>query len=322
MSDVLIDSLLDSALVLPFLFAVYLLIEILEHNLMFANRTKYLLQGKLAPLMGAGIGLIPQCGFSIMATNLYLAGKLSLGTLIAVFIATSDEAVPILIADGDTALKLLPMLAFKVIYAVFIGYLTDLIAKARKRKRAETEMTPQREDNNYPTENDTASAISEPLTDDNAETEKGCCGHKLEYRKTSSDGTKEKLKTYLLHPFIHSLKIFLYVFVITFLFGTLIYYVGQDKIAAFLSGSGWWQPFLTALVGLIPNCASSVIIARLYVMGGLTFGSCLAGLCSNAGIGLALLFRRNKNFAESFIVALVLYFSGVAVGLALSPLPW
>lgn len=322
MSEVLLDSLSDSALVLPFLFAVYLLIEILEHNLIFANRTKYLLQGKLAPLMGAGIGLIPQCGFSVMATNLYLAGKLSLGTLIAVFIATSDEAVPILIADGDTALKLLPMLAFKVIYAVFIGYLTDLIVNARKRKKIETETAPQREGYEDFTEGNVANDEVKPLTDADEETEKGCCGHKLEYKKDSAEGAKEKLKTYLLHPFIHSLKIFLYVFVITFLFGTLIYYVGEDKIAVFLSKSGWWQPFLTALVGLIPNCASSVIIARLYVMGGLTFGSCLAGLCANAGIGLALLFRRNKNFAESLIVAVVLYVSGVAVGLALSPIPW
>lgn len=318
MSEVLIDSLLDSLLVLPFLFAVYLIIEILEHNLIFANRTKYLLQGKLAPLMGAGIGLIPQCGFSVMATNLYLAGKLSLGTLLAVFIATSDEAVPILIADGATALKLLPMLAFKVIYAVFIGYLIDLIVSAKNnRKNHSLAHTEGSNDENI-------TVITEQNGEKNyEETEKGCCGHKLEFKSdAANNGVKEKLKTYLYHPFIHSLKIFLYVFAITFLFGTVIYYVGEDAIASFLSRSGRWQPFLTSLVGLIPNCASSVIIARLYVMGGLTFGSCLAGLCSNAGIGLALLFRRGKKFSETLIVTLILYFSGAVAGLILSPIPW
>lgn len=303
MTEVIVDALSDSLPILPFLFIVYVLIEVLERRLMFASRAKRLLRGKYAPLIGAGVGLIPQCGFSVMATNLYLSGNLTIGTLMAVFIATSDEAIPILISNGATALKLLPLLAIKVVFALFMGYLLDVIFKKRNAERF---------------------ALSEMRTsesEDIPEEETGCCHHKLEKSKKISD-KRELLTEYLLHPLIHSLKVFLYIVIINLLFGILIYYIGRDNIMVFLAQSGWWQPFLAGLVGLIPNCAASVIISQLYVLGGITFGACLSGLSVNAGIALALLLRKNKNIAESLTIVLILYFSGVGIGLICTPIPW
>ncbi len=303
MIDVIIDSLIDSSKVLPFLFAVYVIIEIIEKKLMFATRAKKLLRGKFAPLMGVGMGLIPQCGFSVMATNLYISRNITVGTLIAVFISTSDEAIPILLSSPSTAWKLLPMLGVKILYALFIGYLLDLIFW----KRNVAIFT---------------SSEEKAKEEVHEESEIGCCHHELKRDEGEQNNKKDILKTYLLHPLVHSVKVFLYILIINFLFGTLIYFVGQDKITVFLSQSGWYQPVIAGLIGLIPNCASSVIISQLYILGGISFGSCVAGLCVNAGMGVALLFRKNKNIKENLFVLGVLYLAGVLLGFILTPIPW
>ena len=327
--DLLWDALKDSLIVLPFLFAVYLLIEIIERKLMFASRAKKVLRGKYAPLMGAGIGLIPQCGFSVMATNLYLSNNLTLGTLLAVFISTSDEAIPIILSDYTSAWKLLPMLAIKVVYAVMVGYAVDFVFRKRNAARLSPldNVTPcavattgesvgiTEED-----EHDHDAHAHDHGHEDEDEVEIGCCHHKLEH--VGKVTGKDFVKVYLLHPLVHSLKVFLYILIINIAFGLLIYFVGEARIGAFLEASGFWQPFVAGLVGLIPNCAASVIIAELYVLGGLSFGSTVTGLCVNAGISLALLFRKNKNVKDSLLIVAILYFTSVILGLALTPIPW
>ena len=311
MTEVIIDSLIDSAKVLPFLFVVYVLIEVIEKKLMFASKAKRLLRGKYAPLIGVGMGLIPQCGFSVMATNLYLSKNITVGTLLAVFIATSDEAIPILISNPATAWKLFPMLAIKVIYALFIGYLLDVIF----RKRNE-EMFREKD------EEDREKAARHEDTHEEDEEEIGCCHHELKKDDGKHHDKKEILKDYIGHPLIHSIKVFIYILIINFAFGTLIYYVGQDKITLFLAKSGWYQPFVAGLIGLIPNCAASVIVSQLYILGGISFGSCVTGLSVNAGIALALLFRKSKNLKDNLFILAVLYLSGVILGLALTPILW
>lgn len=319
MIDVIVDALLDTLLVLPFLFAVYLIIELIERRLMFADRAKRLLRGKYAPLIGAGMGLIPQCGFSVMATNLYLTNNLTIGTLFAVFIATSDEAIPILLSSGTTALKLLPMLGIKVLFALFMGYLLDFIFHKKNAERLKLADEAVMHANESEHTADACGHVEEAHGEEHDE-EVGCCHHKLE--KGGKVDKKDIFKVYILHPLIHSLKVFLYIFVINIIFGTIIYYVGEDKITVFLAQSGWWQPFVAGLIGLIPNCAASVIISQLYVLGGLTFGSCVTGLSVNAGIALALLFRKNADIKNSLFILAVLYLSGVAMGLILTPIPW
>lgn len=317
MIEVLVDAVLDSLLVLPFLFVVYVLIEFIEKRLMFASRAKRLLRGKYAPLIGVGVGLIPQCGFSVMATNLYLSKNLTIGTLIAVFIATSDEAIPILLSNGATALKLLPLLGIKILFALFMGYLLDVIFRKRN---AET-LSLSADTTTVSMQGAKESADSEKaIAKEESEEETGCCRHVLE--KSGKIDKKDWYKNYLFHPLIHSLKVFFYILLINFAFGTLIYFVGQDRISVFLAQSGWWQPFIAGLVGLIPNCAASVIISQLYVLGGLTFGSCVTGLSINAGIAMALLFRKNSNIKDSIFILAVLYLSSVLLGVMLTPIPW
>ena len=341
--ELLWDALKDALLVLPFLFVVYLLIEFIEQKWMFAGRAKRLLRGKLAPLIGTGMGLIPQCGFSVMATNLYLSNNLTIGTLIAVFISTSDEAIPIMLGSGANAWKILPILGVKVVFALFMGYMLDLVFRkknaerlslgeeTRRQKMEMHEHAHEAKEEVYdPATKSTISVEPEPHDHDHDhehedddlddhETEMGCCHHKLEH--TGKLRGKDAVKAYLLHPFVHSLKVFAYILLINVAFGTLLYFVGEEKIAAFLEASGFWQPFVAGLVGLIPNCAASVIVAQLYALGGLTFGSCVTGLSVNAGIALALLFRKGKNWKESLLIVAILYLSGVVLGIALTPIP-
>lgn len=311
MTEVIIDALIDSAKVLPFLFVVYVLIEIIEKKLMFAAKAKRLLRGKYAPLIGVGMGLIPQCGFSVMATNLYLSKNITVGTLLAVFIATSDEAIPILISNPATAWKLFPMLAVKVIYALFIGYLFDVIFRKRNEEIFRAKDEEERE-----------KAARHEDSHEEEEEEIGCCHHELKKDDGKRRDKKEIFKDYVGHPLIHSIKVFVYILIINFAFGTLIYYVGQEKITLFLSESGWYQPFVAGLIGLIPNCAASVIVSQLYILGGISFGSCVTGLSVNAGIALALLFRKSKKLKDNLFILAVLYLSGVILGLALTPIPW
>lgn len=338
--DILWDALKDALLVLPFLFVVYLLIEFIEQKLMFASKAKRMLRGKYAPLIGTGMGLIPQCGFSVMATNLYLSNNLTIGTLIAVFISTSDEAIPILLGTGANAWKLLPILGVKVVFALIMGYTLDFVFRKKnaerlslgedlRRKKAEEHAHDEAKEEVYdPATKSTIVVESEEHEhdhehdhdDDEHEVEMGCCHHKLEHNEKLKG--KEAVKAYLVHPLIHSLKVFAYILLINIAFGTLLYFVGEEKISAFLESSGFWQPFVAGLVGLIPNCAASVIVAQLYALGGLTFGSCVTGLSVNAGIALALLFRKGKNIKESLLIVSILYLSGVILGVALTPIPW
>lgn len=338
--DILWDALKDALLVLPFLFVVYLLIEFIEQKLMFASKAKRMLRGKYAPLIGTGMGLIPQCGFSVMATNLYLSNNLTIGTLIAVFISTSDEAIPILLGTGANAWKLLPILGVKVVFALIMGYTLDLVFRKKnaerlslgedlRRKKAEEHAHDEEKEEVYdPATKSTIVVESEEHDhehdhdhdEDEHEVEVGCCHHKLEHNEKLKG--KEAVKAYLVHPLIHSLKVFAYILLINIAFGTLLYFVGEEKISAFLESSGFWQPFVAGLVGLIPNCAASVIVAQLYALGGLTFGSCVTGLSVNAGIALALLFRKGKNIKESLLIVAILYLSGVILGVALTPIPW
>ena len=209
--DILWDATKDSLIVLPFLLVVYIIIEIIERKLMFAKRATKLLHGKYAPLLGTGIGLIPQCGFSVMATNLYLSHNLTIGTLIAVFISTSDEAIPIILSDVTNAWKLLPMLAIKVIYAIIVGYAVDFIFRKRNARNfllnnATVSVAPEEEHKDHDEEHE-----HDHEHEDEHEVEMGCCHHKLEH--VGKVTGKDFWKAYLFHPLIHSLKVFLYIFV-------------------------------------------------------------------------------------------------------------
>ena len=273
--DVLVETLLDTAKMLPFLFGVYLLIEYFEHKA--SDRLPNALRrlGPFGPLGGAAIGCIPQCGFSVAASNLYSGRLISLGTLIAVFIATSDEAVPILLASPDGAKKILPLIGAKLIIAIIAGLCVDLVLRVLKRHRNEQ---------------------SEPFHDLCEDC--GCDEHGIFYS-----------------AFKHTVHITVFVFLVSLALGLAIELLGEETLKTLLMTDSPLQPFITALIGLIPNCAASVVLTDLYAAGSLSFGSVIAGLSTGAGLGLVVLFKTNKNLKENLTVAGLLYFIGVCAGL-------
>ena len=278
---VLVHSLEDSALVLPFLFATYVLIEYVQRKSAVFKNTNFL-GGTHAPLLGGIVGAFPQCGFSVMAAKLYDSKIIKMGTLLTVFIATSDEAFALLLTSAKF-LDLLLLISFKIIYAVILGYLVNAFLKKAvpvKYKGGQTKF----------------------------KHEEYCrqCGN-------SSTATG-KAQIYLLYPFLHALKTFLFVLSINFIFGLFVHFVGEENISLFMQQHLFVQPFVCAIVGLIPNCASSILVTQLYISGGITFGSMFAGLCSNAGIGLAVVLKNKKNIKSNVVLVLILYLSSVLAG--------
>ena len=277
-TEIVLDALLDSLKVFPFLFLMYVLIEFLE-NRTNITKNKNILRGNLAPLLGAATGIVPQCGFSVMAAKLYDKKLIRTGTLLAVFLATSDEALIILLSSGSSAVAVMPLIAIKFAVAVGIGYLFN--ALMRREKLSELE--------------------------EGEEIHGTPCGHDHE-----EDG---KVRRYLVHPLLHSLEIFAYILAVNLAFGFAMHYA-EGAIASFLQGGYWYQPLIAGLVGLIPNCASSVLVTQSYVLGALSFGGMAAGLCANAGLGFVILFKNVKSWKRNLALLGILYVISVAVGYA------
>lgn len=289
--DVLLDSLIDTAKILPVLFIVYFLIEFLEYKNVFRFENSKLLKGKASPVMGALFGSVPQCGFSVVSAELYSERKISIGALVAVFIATSDEALPIMISNYKSIPALIVLILTKIVFSIIVGYITMLLYSKFFEKKIQP--TPHEE-----------------TSHEHGEHLHACCNHDLE-------DTKFDWK----HPLIHCLKITLYIFVINVIFGTILMFVGEDNLIAFLNSSKVFQPLFAILIGFIPNCVSSVVITELYLMGGLSFGSIVAGLSVNAGIGLIVLLKENKNKKENLFIILSLVLSSLIIGYGLHFIP-
>ncbi len=303
--DVILDALLDTLKLFPFLFLLYVLIELMEHNT-GVGRANRALSGKWAPLVGGATGLIPMCGFSVMAAKLYERRHVTLGTLLAVFIATSDEAFLVMLVSDmswlNKLVSILSMCGIKLVLGAGIGYLVDLIAK----KKGASHVCPLPE---YDVHGHTHVHDEEdeaPLPDgDGAYT---ACEHAH---------AEKWFLLYIVSPLLHALKVAAFVLAVNLLFGFLFYFVGEDNVIAFLRGSGYWyQPLICAVLGLVPNCGSSVILAEVYAMGGITFGSCLAGLIVNTGLGVLVLFRNMKDWKRNLLIVAGLLVLGVAVGYA------
>lgn len=303
MWDVLLDAVIDSLKILPFLFVVYLIIELIEEKSGNGFKNSRLLSGNGAPLLGASAGLIPQCGFSVMATHLFSSGHIGAGTLIAVYIATSDEALPIMLADVTKLpsvflTKMLPLFAIKFALALIVGYAVHFAAKGLKTRQTKTTAATKTANKDYAADSD------------QKEPDIGCCGHKI----ASDDKRESKWKKYLLHPILHSLKIFAYILLINIIFGAVFYYVGDKALTDALTNVGYFQPLLAALVGMIPNCASSVLLTQLFLKGAITLGSTVAGLSVNAGLAFAVLFKQNKNLKQNFAILGVTFAASALAG--------
>lgn len=272
MLDIILDAVLDTLKALPFLFGAYLLIEFLEHRASGKLTSALSKMGPLGPIGGAVLGCVPQCGFSVAAANFYAGRLISPGTLLAVFLATSDEALPILLSRPQAMPDLLRLLGVKLIAAAAVGLLADLVCKRFLKLRQD-----------------------EPFHDLCEDCD---CEHEGIFRAA-------------LH---HTGKVFLFLLLINLALGFAITFVGEENISRFLLSGSVFQPLLAALIGFIPNCAASVILTELYLAGSLSFGSAVAGLCTGAGLGLAVLFKTNRHPKENFALAGVLYVAAVVTG--------
>lgn len=272
MKEVLLDALLDSLKSLPFLFGAYLLIEFLEHRASQSLTNALSKLGPLGPVGGALLGCVPQCGFSVAAANFYAGRLITPGTLLAVFLATSDEAVPILLSSPGALPDLGRLLAVKLLAAGLFGILADFVVVKILKP-----------------------SPSQPFHD---LCEDCGCEEKGVFRSALS----------------HTIQIFVFLLLINLVLGSAIFWVGEENISRLLLSGSVFQPLLAALLGFIPNCAASVILTELYLSGSLSFGSAVAGLCTGAGLGLAVLFRVNKNWKENLWLVLALYVAAVAAG--------
>ena len=275
MLDLLIDALLDSLKVLGFSFIIYFILSFFE------DKISHLLQHhkRVSPIIGAAAGLIPQCGISVVASDLYLKEHITIGTLFAVFFACSDEALPILISDINKAIYVIPLLLMKIIFGFGFGYLLDLIVKNKK----------------------------EEIEIDEEEIHIGCCHHEIDHETS-------KLMTHLVHPLLHSLKIFIYVLIVNIIFSLIVYFIGEKNIVSFLSTNPYLTPIFAAIIGIIPNCASSVLLCEVFISGGIPFGALFTGLCMNAGLGLVYLLKNKKSWKSILILEGYLLITSVVLG--------
>lgn len=279
--DSFIDALLDGAKLLPFLFVVFLLLEAIEHRtkdwvVKLAEKGK-----KTGPLWGSVLGLIPQCGFSVMGANLYAGGIISLGTLMAIFLSTSDEAIIIMLGNPDSISQVLPLLGCKLVIGIIFGFAIDFVRREKYKRPHDHE-------------------------------------HHHEPHDLCENCGCDKYPGIVRPALYHTFKLFAFIFILNFALNVIIGLIGTERLSEFLLSGSIFQPFLTALIGLIPNCAASVLITELYIAGGISFGSAVAGLCAGAGVGLAVLFRMHKCTKKNIGVVVLLYLISVFCGMVIS----
>ena len=277
MLEVIEDALIDSVKLLPFLFITYLIMEYIEHKTSDKSKEAIKKSGKFGPIIGSILGIFPQCGFSVSATNLYAARVITLGTLIAVYLSTSDEMLPIFISEAVPISTIVKILAVKLIIGIIAGFLIDLVLRIKNKNKNEEEKIV-----------------------DLCEKEHCHCDHGI---------VKSALK--------HTVSIFIFIIIITLLINIAIFFIGEESIASFIEINPVLGPVLAGIIGLIPNCASSVIITELYVGGVVNAGTLIAGLLVNAGVGLAVLFRTNKGIKQNLLIVAILYTIGVISGILL-----
>ena len=317
LADVLLDSLVDTLKLVPFLFVTYLAMEALEHSASHHVKAAVEKSGKAGPVVGSVLGALPQCGFSAMAATLYAGRVVTAGTLVAVILSTSDEMIPVFVAHQVAPARLFSILALKVVVAIVVGLLVDVALRALHRagdghahihelcERAHCHCEEAEED-----ELDEEGAI--PRADSSvgsAEEDRHSEGHREHHHH--SHGPWAIVRSSL----VHTAQVTVFIFLVTLVFGLLIEGVGEEAIASLLTNHPVRATFIAALVGLIPNCGASVAITELFLDGTLATGPMVAGLLVSGGVGLLVLWRTNANPKQNAAITAFVYAVGVVVGL-------
>lgn len=272
MIDVFFDALFDTLKLLPYLFVTFLFLEYVEHKLSKKGQKILFKYKKLGPVIGGILGGFPQCGFSAMATSLYTSKVITMGSIVSIFLATSDEMLAIMLGENISFLTILKIIVFKVMIGIIVGFIVDVFYKSKKN-------------------NDFS---MESICDD----EHCHC--------------KESL---LLSSLIHTLKTVGFVLFANLLINIIIYFVGDTYISNILTNNNIFVYFIASLIGLIPNCAASIVITKVYLANLISLGTLLSGLLTGSGIGILLLFKNNKSLKENLTILGIIYFVGVITGL-------
>ena len=277
MLDVVIDTLVDSIKLLPFLFIAYIIMEYIEHKTSKKTEKTIKKAGRLGPLMGGILGIFPQCGFSAAASNLYAGRIISLGTLIAIFLSTSDEMLPILLSEGVNINIIIQILLIKLVIGIIFGFIIDLFMSKHKKNNEESEIS-------HVCEHDKCHCEEEGII-------------------------KSSIK--------HTISIFIFILIVSFILNVVIFIIGEEQLSNLILNKPILGPIIAGFIGLIPNCASSVIITQLYLQNMITVSTMIAGLLVNAGVGLLVLFKENKNTKENVSILVLLYSIGVLSGIVM-----
>ena len=272
MKEIILDTILDSLKLIPFLFVAFLIIELIEHKLTDKNKNILIKSKKIGPILGSLLGAVPQCGFSVMATNLYVTRIITLGTLISIYLSTSDEMLIVMLSENIDISLIIKIILIKIIFGIIYGLIIDKIAINKKTK----------EEENYEICND----------------EHCNCKHGI-----------------VLSSIKHTIHITLFIFIITLILNIIFNYVGEDYLSKIFLTNTIFGTFITSLIGLIPNCASSVILTELYINNSISIGALIGGLLTSSGTSLLVLFKNNKNIKENLKIVLLLYSLGVISGI-------
>lgn len=275
--DILKETSLDTLKLIPFLFITYLIMEYIEHKTSEKVKDTIQKSGKFGPLLGAIAGIFPQCGFSVSATNLYAARVITLGTLISVYLTTSDEMLPILLTEAIPVTTILIILGIKLIIGIIAGFIIDAIIRLAPKDKQEEQK------------------IEEICEHEHCHCEEGI----------------------VVSAAKHTLNIIVFIFLITLVINGIIMLIGEDTIANFISENLILGPIIAGFIGLIPNCASSVILTELFVENVIAMPVLISGVAVNAGVGLLVLFKTNKNIKENLSIVGLLYIIGVLSGIIL-----
>ena len=277
MYDIILDTLKDGIRLLPFLLITYIIMEYMEHKMSAHTRHVVQASGRFGPLIGSIAGIFPQCGFSAAAASFYAGRVISRGTLIAIFLSTSDEMLPVLISQKAPVNMILSILGMKLVIGMIAGFLVDLVFSSVK-KAPEPEMD-----------------IHHMCEHDHCHCEEGI----------------------LKSAVVHTAQIFFFIILISFILNLVIALIGEDSLSQIILNRPVFGAVISGIVGLIPNCAASVIITQLYLDGAMSFGSMMAGLLVGAGVGLIVLYRSNDSVRENLRITGILYGIGVVAGIAI-----
>ena len=295
--NIFLEALTDSAKMIPLLLIIYVGIELVEYK--YANQIREAVQkaGAAGPAVGALTGSFPQCGISVVASALYTQRLATIGTLLAVYLSTSDEAIPVILSQPESTKIIVPLIITKIIIALIGGYAVDFaFRKSNKETLAHIKA--------YAAGSDSKHHNHEKILE-----EKACCGH-----SASPSSVEFNPREIILHPIIHTAKVFIFIFIVSFAINFAIVQMGEEAFAKLFLEDSIFQPFLVALFGLIPNCASSVAITTLYLKGAITYGSVIAGLCTSGGLGLLVLFKEEKDKKHVLRILLLLFGISVSAG--------